>query len=364
VLPDVRKVPTMMRLALAVGLALLAVCGIAAPASAQNSTPIAPWNGENPFNCTLQNVGTGTEFPDPDADPFCVEFDKTQQNVLPNAGIVDFLSKEPARVAAAAPKCFYFQRDHWTGSVIQGGQPELWHWDGNYFFDKAKGIGGVNVSNYRIGGRPADFKPYAPPAYRPYLSPGGGGVILLAGEQSPFSFDPNCAKRADQGIYREPQFARCISPGGKLGGRRVGRARLGMSRQRVHSELGPPDSTKRGIDRWCVIGDASLRIAYRRKRGEPRKRGGPKGVAMIRTTSRGHVTRGIGVASRKARARRRLDLRHRFKVKRVHVMEARRRHGRRLFAGVRGRHVRFLAMTDPKRLRTIGATARALRRAR
>jgi hypothetical protein len=356
----VRRAATRKRLALTVALAPLAALSVAVPAaSAQSSTVIGPWNGENPFRCTIQDVGTGTDFPDPGADPFCVEFDKTQQSVLPNAGIVDFLSKEPTRVAAAAPKCFYFQRDHWTGSVIQGGQPELWHWDGNYFFDKAKGLGGVSVSNFRIGGRPADFTPFTPPAYRPFLSPGGGGgVILLAGNQSPFSVDPACAKRAGEGggVYREPQFAHCVSPGGKLGGRRVGGVRLGMSRDAVHAKLGKPDSTKRGIDRWCVIGGASLRIGYRG--------GNRSGVALIRTTSRGHVTHGIGVASSKAKARHRLSLRHRFRVGGVHVMEAHRRPGRRLFAGVRGGHVRFLAMTDPKRLRTIGATARALRRAR
>ena len=42
-------------------------------------------------------------------------------------------------MAAAVPKCFYFQTDHWTGSVVQGQPPELWHWDGSYFFDKAQG---------------------------------------------------------------------------------------------------------------------------------------------------------------------------------------------------------------------------------
>ena len=39
--------------------------------------------------------------PHPEADPFCVEFDKRRQNVT-ELGVVDFLSKEPARVAAAS----------------------------------------------------------------------------------------------------------------------------------------------------------------------------------------------------------------------------------------------------------------------
>jgi hypothetical protein len=93
-------------------LALIAVLVFAAPASA--TTPVVPWDGTNPFRCQVQNVGTGVDFPDPGADPFCVEFDKTQQNIT-DFGIVEFLAMEPARVAAAVPKCFYYQRDYWTG---------------------------------------------------------------------------------------------------------------------------------------------------------------------------------------------------------------------------------------------------------
>ena len=95
--------------------ALLAAAAVAlVGAGAAAADAYAPYDGSNPFNCELQSVGTGTSFPHPDADPFCVEFDKTQQNVT-DFGIADFLSKEPARVAAASPKCFYFQHDHWTG---------------------------------------------------------------------------------------------------------------------------------------------------------------------------------------------------------------------------------------------------------
>src|SRR5205807_5135908 len=36
----------------------------------------APWDGVNPFRCELQNAGMGTSVPHPEADPFCVEYDK------------------------------------------------------------------------------------------------------------------------------------------------------------------------------------------------------------------------------------------------------------------------------------------------
>jgi len=50
-------------------------------AAAQQGNPGEPYDGDLPFNCQLQDVGTGTDFPHPESDPFCVEFDKTEQNV-------------------------------------------------------------------------------------------------------------------------------------------------------------------------------------------------------------------------------------------------------------------------------------------
>jgi hypothetical protein len=190
-------------------LALLALALLAlAPAGAvaAGPKPFTPWDGSRLLRCEVQDVGTGVDFPDPGADPFCVEFDKTQQNILPNAGLVDFLSKEPARTAAAVPKCFYHQRDHWTGSIVQGSAPELWHWDGNYFFDKAFAIGGVSVRNLRIAGIPIDVSAFAPDALKPYFyADGGGGVILSLG----MTGDPRCAARVDtraerREVYRHP----------------------------------------------------------------------------------------------------------------------------------------------------------------
>src|SRR5438045_5963440 len=133
--------------------ALLAAVLLVAPAHAAGP---APYDGSIPFLCTLQQVGQGTDFPQPDADPFCVEYDKTHQNV-DKLGVVYFLSKEPARVAAASPKCFYFQRDHWIGSVSEGiPQSQTYAWDGSYYFDKAKGTGGAYVENFSLAGQSGD----------------------------------------------------------------------------------------------------------------------------------------------------------------------------------------------------------------
>jgi hypothetical protein len=173
---------------LRVGIVLVIVLAATGPASA--ATPVVPWDGTNPFRCQNQNVGTGVDFPDPGADPFCVEFDKTQQNIT-DFGLVEFLAMEPARVAAAVPKCFYFQHDHWTGSIVQGQPPELWHWDGSYFFDKAQGIGGVYVSDLRSV----------------LFGPVTGGVRLVSLGQ----VDPICAAKVDtpqerRRVYRRGGF--------------------------------------------------------------------------------------------------------------------------------------------------------------
>lgn len=330
----------------------------AAPAAAQQTQVLGPWDGTNPFNCQLQDVGSGIDFPDPGADPFCVEFDKTSQNVT-DFGLVDFLANEPARVAAASTKCFYFQRDHWTGSVVQGQPPELWHWDGDYFFDRAKGIGGVSVRNYRVLGQPADFTPFAPPQYQPFLdSDGGGGVIV----QMESEIDPACAAKAAQGgVYNQPLFGNCVSPGGELHGAQVGHLRLGMTRDEVRGLLGAPHSEHRGTDRWCVIGDGELRVAYRA--AGPKQGSGSERAAVILSTVLGHSAKGIRAGSKRRKAIRTLDLERRFRAGKVSVFETKRKPGRRLFVGIGGKRVRWLAVTDPAKLRSLGATKRALRRA-
>jgi RTX calcium-binding nonapeptide repeat (4 copies) len=202
----------------ALGARLVAIaCGAllawAPAASAQApASPFAPWDGSSPFNCQLQDAGTGPveNVPDPGADPFCVEFDKNSQSLAPNFGILEFLANEPGRVAAAVPKCFYYQSDHWTGSLIQGEPPELWHWDGQYFFDKATGSGGVNLQNFRVGGQPANPEAFGqvPAAFAPYVDQGGGGAYVL----NEIPVDPACAAKVDTEAEREQVYAGAQPP--------------------------------------------------------------------------------------------------------------------------------------------------------
>ena len=178
---------------------LVAALALLAPSAAAADGPyppgpFAPWDGSNPFNCENQDVGTGTAFPDPGADPFCVEYDKTQQNIT-DLGILEFAIQEPTRLAAAADKCFYYQRDHWTGSIVQGEAPELWHWDGSYLIDRGSGVFGGNIENFRLFGQsaaPGDYFPI-PPEYTEYFDQGGIGAYLVLN----IPVDPRCAERID-----------------------------------------------------------------------------------------------------------------------------------------------------------------------
>lgn len=183
---------------------LIATVLIAALAFAATATaaPLAPYDGANPFRCVTQDTGLGVAFPDPSADPFCVRYDKTQQNVT-ELGLVDFLLNEPARVAAAVPKCFYHQSDHWTGSVVQGGS-ELWNWQGRYFFDKARGIAGAYMEDLRLGAVPIDPRTVLPPELWAYFSSSGGGMYTDS-----VASVPECAERVDT----TQEIARVYRPG-------------------------------------------------------------------------------------------------------------------------------------------------------
>ena len=91
-------------------------------------------------------------------------------------------SSPRSRRASPPPssKCFYFQSDHWRGSLVQDDpSTKTYEWDGHYFFDKARGEGGVWVTNFNFNGRTSDPSslPGVPSEYARYFGPGTGGVI-------------------------------------------------------------------------------------------------------------------------------------------------------------------------------------------
>ena len=194
-------------------LLVVLVLGTGTASAAISISGLTGWDGTNPFKCVVQQAGLGTGVPDPGADPYCVEFDKTHQNVT-ELGIVDFLLKEPARVAAAVPKCFYFQSDHWRGAIAQSdGRTLLYTFDGHYFFDKARGDGGVFLTNVTLGGQSYDPStlPLLPLELKPFFGPGRGGAIT----HNNIPADPSCAARANANpaaIYAVPPAPPAVTP--------------------------------------------------------------------------------------------------------------------------------------------------------
>lgn len=224
--------------------------------------------------CQIQDAGRGTKVPDPGADPYCVNFDKTNQNVT-QLGLVTFLSLEPARTQSAAPKCFYYQQDHWRGSVIQSnGQTKTYEFHGHYFFNKATGDGGVWVTDFNINGKTFDpaSLPGFPPQYGKYFGPGTGGFI----SHNAVPVDPACAAKAKANpakIYSKAARARrCVAKNGTIARRHLGPLWLGQNEKKVRSVLGPPNDVKRGFLRYCTRRGGQLLA------GEPGDRSGTFGA--------------------------------------------------------------------------------------
>jgi hypothetical protein len=318
-----------------------------APVAAWAADSPLPWDGVNPFVCDLQNAGFGPTGPHPEADPYCIEFDKRKQNV-DQLGVVDFLSKEPARVAAASDKCFYFQSDHWRGSIVQSdASTKTYEWDGHYFFDKARSEGGSWVTNFNVNGQSGDPRdlPGFPAEWRPYFSKGTGGVRT----RNSIDGDPACVARANREpgrIYRAAagragSGQRCPVPGGAVGRDRLGPVRIGDSEDLVRRSLGPPAVVKRGFLRYC-LSDGGRYVV-----GELGDRSGDLGpsseerVAMVLSTSRAFRYRGVRPGSRLPHARR--GLRRRFRYGDVTVYSRRRSP---VLVGVRARKVRFIAVRE------------------
>lgn len=324
---------------------------LAAPAAAMDRP--TGWDGANPFACEPQFAGFGATVPQPDADPYCVEFDKREQNVS-EAGVVEFLALEPARVSAAGPKCFYYQVDHWRGSIVQeDGRTKTYEWDGRYYFDKATGDGGIWVTNFNVNGRTGDPSqvPGLPDDVRRFFGPGEGGVR----SRNAVPVDPRCVELArTTTVYRTQTAAgdprpRCGVPTGDVSPRALGPVALGEGEASIRAALGRPVRIHRGFLRYCVRGGGKFLV------GLPGDRSGAEGVAggsravLLLTTHPAYRSRGVGRGA-PARAVRRAfpHARRVTRMGRTVVWRA----GRTLI-GVRMGRVRFLAVHDPAAVRTV-----------
>ena len=341
--------------------AIVALAATAAPAGSESAPP-SPWDGVNPFQCELQQAKLGAEVEHPEADPFCIEFDKTQQNVT-ELGVVDFLSKEPARVALATPKCFYFQSDHWRGSVVQeDGSTKTYEWDGHYFFNKATGDGGVWVTNFNVNGRTYDPSqmPGMPAEYARHFGPGTGGMITHNQVQA----DPSCIEKAEAAPPYAPPPAEdspelCRPPRGRVAKGHLGPVALGMPESKVWAALGSPLRVKRGFLRFCLEGGRKMLVGMRNARsgeGDP----GDDPALFLLTTHERLQARGVGRgASRGALREAFPKLEEWFVMGTTHYM---RLGPAGLLAGVKQGRVRNLVVYDVKQVRTRRAVQDWLRR--
>ena len=321
------------------GVLAVAAAGLAfGTASAGAASAVMGYDGSIPFACELQQLGTGTDFPHPDADPFCVEYDKRHQNVT-ELGVVQFLSQEPARVAAAGPKCWYFQRDHWVGSIVQDdGRTQTYKWDGSYFFDKARGLGGVAIENFSINGQTGDptTMPGFPEEWKPYFGPGRGGVMTTDTVRA----DPRCVAKAVAAPAPGPY--RCSEQRRGQVGMGIGVLRLDALRSEVESKMGAPARETNGVARWCTADGGKLSAGFTHDR-----------LAFALTTSPAFKARGatVGESSRSIRRRMR-KLAQRGGIG-VFVASSR---TRLLLIGADRKRIRFIALAPARtRVKAIDA---------
>jgi len=342
--------------------ALLALALLAVTASGASAPP-SPWDGVNPFNCELQPAGYGAVVAHPDADPFCIDFDKRHQSVA-DGGVVYFLLQEPARTALAAPKCFYFQSDHWRGSVVQDdGSTKTYEWDGHYFFNKATGDGGVWVTNFNLNGHTFDPStlPGMPEEYGKHFGPGTGGFIT----HNEFPADPNCvAQAAKSSPYAKPPPAgrspRCGAATGRIGATHLGPVTLGMPETKVWAELGTPERVQRGFLRFCLAGGGKELV------GLPGDRSGLSGGPgddparfLLTTSAKLRTAKGVGRGDSAAAVRRAYPgAREWFVQGYTHVS----RIGQGFLVGIKDGRVRFLAAYDAGRIHSANAVRDWLRR--
>ena len=109
--------------------------------------------------CHFRHFGEGVA-PPPRGytdDPLCVDYAKRDITV-DNGGAVRFAAAEPARFAIAVRACRYWQVDHWSVQLDRG-FTAIVRWDGSYWYDRGRGIGGVLMRNFRVAGQPSGAQP-------------------------------------------------------------------------------------------------------------------------------------------------------------------------------------------------------------
>jgi hypothetical protein len=247
-----------MRGALVAGVLVLAAV-FAAPAAAAG---LGPWDGSNPFTCSLQN---GASPQDPNADPLCVEYDHSGSSLSDaESQLTALVSDGPNQMAASVNKCALYRVDHFTGP--------LYELDSALFFNKAAGTGGSALTAVTINGVPA------PPSAVPGLPTDLGSIVNVpvvqaCTSQSQGGGEGGGTTGGGGGLLGSVSGP---SPGAipyvgasckKLSGnanRGLGRARLGLKRATVGKRLGKPTRRAHGFYHYCLRKGGDLAIHFGR----------------------------------------------------------------------------------------------------
>jgi hypothetical protein len=211
------------------------------------------WDGSNPFTCTLQNGDTPQ---DPNADPFCVEYDHSVSDpATGQAELTALLTNGPSQLAAATNKCAVYRVDHWTSTLPPA------EFDSAMFFNKATGTSGTAVTKATvpIPGLPVGGMgsvPVVQSCTTQTQSGGGTGGGTTGGGLLGGLSGPNPGVKTRSGVS-------CKNRGGnaKSG---LGRARLGLTRKAVVKRFGKPTRRASGYYHYCLRKGGDLAIHFGR----------------------------------------------------------------------------------------------------
>ena len=289
---------------------------------------------------------------DPHADPFCVRFDKTGQNVT-ELGVVDFLAQEPARVAAAVDKCFYYQSRP-LDRLDRAGATAASSTTSRAATSSTRRAGAAEC----ISTTCASLGQSVDPAVIPGI-PGRVPAVLrqrqrrraiqrVRGRPRPAL---RRARQAQAGVPGRRETAAAAGSAAGVIGRGIGGIGLGARRSRVRAALGKPTSESTRSLTYCLEDGSLLRAGFTGDR-----------VSVVRTTHPAFTTAGLGPGLAEGRARRILRGERVMRSRsgeRLLVLSQKRR---TLVAATRGRVVRSVAVARPRlSKRKLGAQLRLVR---
>jgi len=194
-------------------------------------------------------------------------------------------------------------------------------------------------------------------------------LLIARSESKPINFGTACPRSISADAGRDAiAFARrtCLSPRRGIRGKRVGPAALGRTRRGQRRVLRRPRlKSRKGIDRYCVVGGGTLRAGYPTRRlnvgmSSRTRRSIRKRAVLAISTSKRLRLRKLRVGSRTRTLRKRLKGERRIRVGRNVWYTARGKRSRLLFR-TRGGRVRELGLGNKRLTATSSGTVRFLR---